>query len=147
MWSDGGQATGEASGDPHGRTYRWADGQPAKAVSLQDVCAGVVHHHIRQVLLEGPPHIPLHLLQILLIFCAPLQLHLPPDGLWERDTNSPEYNAGKLRQRMASMQELVKTHNRTDSISVWPLTTVKLSGEGGSVGGQMFKADILSLRA
>lgn len=48
---------------------------------------------------------------------------------------------------MASMQELVKTHNRTDSISVWPLTTVKLSGEGGSVGGQMFKADILSLRA
>lgn len=63
---------------------RWADGQPPEAVSLQHVRASVVHHHVRQVLLEGPPDIPLHLLQIFLIFCAPLQFHLPPDGLFSK---------------------------------------------------------------
>lgn len=147
MWLDCGQATCESPGDPCARTYRWADGQPPEAVSLQHVRASVVHHHVRQVLLEGPPDIPLHLLQIFLIFCAPLQFHLPPDGLWEGDTNSPEYKAGKLRQRMASMRELFETHNRTDSISAWPLPAPKLSGEGASLGGQMIKAETLSLRA
>lgn len=143
MWSDCGQATGESPGDPRARTYRWADGQPPEAVPLQNIRARVVHHDVRQVLLEGPPDIPLHLLQILLIFCAPLQLHLPPDGLWEGDTNTPEYKVGKQAEDGIDAGTCRNPHQDSLHLSLAP----KLSGKGESMRGQVIKAETLSLRA
>ena len=62
-------------------THLGADGQPPKAVALKDVGACIVHDHVRQVLLEGFLEVPLHFIQVLVVLRAPLQLHLPPDGL------------------------------------------------------------------
>lgn len=45
---------------------------------------------------------------------------------------------------MASMWGLVDKHNRTNSISLWPLTAPKPSGKGASVGGQVIKDDTIS---
>lgn len=66
---------------PEITTYLWADGQPSKAVTLEDISACVVHYHIGYMLLEGSLKVPLHFIQVLVILRAPLQLYLPLDGL------------------------------------------------------------------
>lgn len=43
------------------------------------------------------------------------------------------------------MWGLVEARSRTDSISVWPLTSPKLSGKGVPKGGQVIKVETVSL--
>lgn len=79
---------------PRPGTHLWTDGQPAEAVALEDVRARVVHHHVGAVLLQSFLQVPLHLLQVLVILRAPLQLHLPPDGLWQGRQRWPSVQPG-----------------------------------------------------
>lgn len=67
---------------PRVGTHLRTDGQPPEAVPLEDVRACVVHHHVGPVLLERLLQVPLHLLKVFIILRAPVQLYLPPDGLW-----------------------------------------------------------------
>lgn len=46
---------------------------------------------------------------------------------------------------MGKMRGLVEAQSRTDSISVWPLTSPELSGKGVPKGGQEIKAETVSL--
>lgn len=62
--------------------HLWWYGESSEGVAIQDVCPCVVNDNVRSDLVQGPLRVELHLLKILWVFSAPVQLHLPLYGSW-----------------------------------------------------------------
>lgn len=57
-------------------THLGGNGQASQGVPVQNVSASIVNHDVRLEFIQGSLHVGLHLLQVLAVLCAPLQLHL-----------------------------------------------------------------------
>lgn len=60
--------------------YLWGYGQASQWISIQDVCACIVDDYVRSDLIQGSLAVQLHLLEILRVLCAPVQLHFSLNG-------------------------------------------------------------------
>lgn len=56
-------------------THLRGNGQASQGIPIQNVSASIVNNDVRLELVQGSFHVGVHLLQVLTVLCAPLQLH------------------------------------------------------------------------
>lgn len=63
-------------------THLGGNGQASQGIPIQNVSASIVNHDVRLEFIQSSLHMGVHLLQVLAVLCAPLQLHFAFYGTW-----------------------------------------------------------------
>lgn len=63
-------------------THLGGNGQASQGIPIQNVSASIVNNDVRLEFIQGSLHVGVHLLQVLGVLCAPLQLHFAFYGTW-----------------------------------------------------------------